>query len=76
MRSRHAALIRRAQDMAALYSLSTGHLLENVVRALPPGQAEQVLELARRIDDEATIAAYADRLTDAHGADHPQSVTA
>ena len=58
MGNRRAALIRAAQHAATRYSLPTGHLLESLVREVSCDHAERVLELTRRIDDEATTAAY------------------
>jgi len=62
---RRAALIRAAQDAAVQYSLPTGQLLETLVREVPCDHAERVLELARRIDDEATTTAYRSLIRDA-----------
>jgi hypothetical protein len=56
--SRRAALIRAAQDAAAQYSLPTRCVLETLVREVSCDNAERVLELARRVDDEATTAVY------------------
>ena len=67
--SRRAALIRAAQHTATQYSLSTGHLLETLVREVSCDHAERVLELARGIDDDATTAAYQSLTPNARGAD-------
>jgi hypothetical protein len=72
---RRAALIRTAQDAAAQYSLPTGQLLETLVREVTADQAERVLELARRIDDDATTTAYRSLTPNARGAD-PRTVRA
>ncbi len=70
--TRHrAALVRAAQAAAAQYSLPTGHLLETLVREVSADQAERVLELARRIDDDATTAAYRSLSVDVSGARPP-----
>src|SRR5207248_5094773 len=71
MSSRHATLIRAAQHAAAQYSLSTGHLLGTLMRELPYRHAEWVLELARRINDEATVARYQSLPLDVRGAGTP-----
>jgi len=73
MGNRRAALIRAAQHAATQYSLPTGHLLETLVREVPCDHAERVLELARRIDDDATTAAYRSLIPNARGAD-PRAV--
>ncbi len=68
MTNRRAALIRAAQDAATQYSLPTGHLLETLVRQVSADQAERVLQLARRINDDATTAAYQSLIPDERGA--------
>jgi len=65
---RRAALIRAAQDAAVQYSLPTGQLLETLVREVTADQAERVLDLARRIDDDATTTAYRSLIRDVRGA--------
>ena len=75
MGNRRAALIRAAQHAATQYSLPTGHLLETLVREVPCDHAERVLELTRRIDDEAKTAAYQSVFPNARGAD-PRTVRA
>jgi hypothetical protein len=57
--SQRAVLIRKAQLSATQYSVATGHLLESLARELTLVNAERVLELVRRVDDEATQAAGA-----------------
>ena len=71
MSSRRAALIRAARAAAAQYSLPTGHLLETLVRKVSCDHAARVLELARRIDDDATAAAYRSSVVDVMGAGTP-----
>ncbi len=63
------------QHAAAQYSLSTGHLFETLVRELPYRHAEWVLELARRINDEATAAGYQSLPLDVRGAGTPARST-
>ena len=70
---RRATLIRAAQDAATQYSPPTGDLLETLVREVSCDNAERVLELARRIDDDATTAAYQSLIPNARGAD-PRAV--
>jgi hypothetical protein len=51
--SQRTVLIHEAQRTATEYSVATGHLLESLVRELTLANAERVLELVRRVDDEA-----------------------
>jgi hypothetical protein len=51
--SQRAGLIRAAQQVATQYSVATGYVLESLVREVSLPNAERVLELVRRVDDEA-----------------------
>jgi hypothetical protein len=51
--SQRAVLIRAAQRTGTQYSVATGQILESLVRELTLANAERVLELVRRVDDEA-----------------------
>lgn len=51
--SQRTGLVRAAQQLATHYSAATGNLLESLVREVPLSNAQQVLELVRRVDEEA-----------------------
>jgi len=57
--SQRTVLVRAAQRTGTQYSVATGHLLESLVRELTLANAERVLELVRRVDDEAGLPAAA-----------------
>ncbi len=59
---KHAALVRQAHALAQQYPGGTGLLLESLVRASASlANAAGVLELVRRVDADARLAAAAEQ---------------